>query len=140
MIQRDEAGQFLPGESGNPSGRPRNESAEVRKLFAVHSKVVVNVVTNAALSGDLQACKLILERISPPLKAQLAPITVHLPNDIRMHEMAKIFIKEMAEGSLAPDVAAQMVNTVDHLVRIVAVMTLEDRIEALERSIKEQKS
>ncbi len=138
MNQRTETGQFPLGKSGNPSGRPSSENAVIRKQLAAHSDEVVQVIMSAALGGDLQACKMILDRISPPLKAQAAAISVSLPAEFRMDQVAQSFITAAAEGSLAPDVAVQMVTAVGHLARIVEVTELSDRLEVLERCVKKK--
>lgn len=140
MGQRTKLGQFLPGISGNPVGRPGSESAEIRKRLSMHSHEVIQVVTSAALGGDLQACKMILDRISPPLKAQAAAISVSLPAEFCMDQATQSFIIAAAEGSLPADIAVQMVTAVSHLARIVEVTELSDRLAALERCIKENKA
>lgn len=138
MNQRTKSGQFLPGISGNPAGRPNCGAAEIRRQLSLHSNEVIEVVTNAALEGDLQACKMILDRISSPLKAQAAAISVKLPDNFCMSQVAKSFIEAAAEGALAPDVAGQMISAVRHLAHIVEVTELSDRLAALEESIKDR--
>lgn len=138
MSQRTKSGRFLPGISGNPVGRPGSESAEIRKQLSMYSHEVIQVVTSAALGGDLQACKMILDRISPPLKAQAATISVSLPAEFAMDQTAQSFITAAAEGSLPPDIAVQMVTAVGHLARIVEVTELSQRLAALERCVKEK--
>lgn len=137
MNQRNESGQFLPGKSGNPSGRPSSESSEIRKQLAAHSNEVIKVVMDAALRGDLQACKMVLDRISPTLKAQSDNIHVSLPTGSNMQQTAQAFIDAASEGLLSPDVASQMVSNVSHLAHIAQITELSDRLVALERSVKE---
>lgn len=72
------------------------------------------------------------------MKAQAAAISVSLPAEFRMDQAAQSFITAAAEGSLAPHVAVQMVTAVGHLARIVEVTELSDRLEALERCVKEK--
>lgn len=118
MKKRKDNGQFLKGVSGNSSGRPITETTNIRKQLAANHEEIINAIRNAALGGDMQACKLILDRICPPLKAQAAPITIKLPYDGDLTQIAKAFIEAGAEGHISPEIAAQMVSAVGQLARI----------------------
>lgn len=139
MTERLPDGRFRPGMSGNPSGRPKTESARLRASLAEHGEDVAKVVLDAALEGDLQAAKLVLDRISPPLKAQAAPVLLDLPNSDNATATAAAIIRAAADGELPPDIAAQLVAAAGTLARIVEIDGLKDRLESLERAIKEQK-
>ena len=102
-------GRFSPGASGNPTGRPRTESTALRSQLAEHGSAIAAVVVEAAIGGDLYAAKLILDRISPPLKAQAAPILLDLPGPANATSTAAAIIRAAADGDLPPDVAAQLV-------------------------------
>ena len=131
-------GQFPPGVSGNPTGRPRTESAAIRAEFAEHGPAIVAVVIEAAIGGDLQAAKLVLDRISPPLKAQAAPVLLDLPSSEDATAIAAAIIRAAADSKLPPDVAAQLVTAVGTMARIFEIGELKDRLESLERAIKEK--
>jgi hypothetical protein len=58
--------KFLPGQSGNPSGRPK-EAAEVKALARSHSKTAVEKLVELMLSSAdertvIAACNSILDR------------------------------------------------------------------------------
>jgi hypothetical protein len=139
MTDRLPDGRFRAGKSGNPSGRPKTESARLRVILAEHGEDIVKVVLDAALAGDLQAAKLVLDRISPPLKAQAAPVLLDLPRPDNATGTAVAIIRAAANGELPPDIAAQLVATVGTLARIIEIDELKDRLESLERAIKAQK-
>ncbi len=107
--------------------------------MAEHGEHVAKVVLDAALEGDLQAAKLVLDRISPPLKAQAAPVLLDLPNSDNATATAAAIIRAAADGELPPDIAAQLVAAAGTLARIIEIDGLKDRLESLERAIKEQK-
>jgi hypothetical protein len=132
-------GRFPPGASGNPAGRPKTESAALRAELAEHGEDIAKVVLDAALAGDLHAAKLVLDRISPPLKAQAAPVLLNLPSPENATGTAAAIIRAAADGEIPPDVATQLVGAVGTLARIIEIDELKDRLEALERAIKGQK-
>ncbi|MEN1451324.1 DUF5681 domain-containing protein, partial [Pseudomonas aeruginosa] len=66
-------GGFLPGVSGNPRGRPvgsRNKKNVIADELAKEGSAVARVVMDAALAGDMQAANMVLQRLSPPLRAR----------------------------------------------------------------------
>ena len=136
-VTRLPSGRFSPGTSGNPNGRPRTESAALRAQLAEHGPAIAAVVVEAAIGGDLHAAKLVLDRISPPLRAQAAPILLDLPGPAKnATSIAVAIIRAAADGDLPPDVAAQLVGAVGTLVRIIETDELKDRQESLEQATK----
>ena len=73
--------RWKSGESGNPSGRPPG-SGQLQKLrFALAGDVpeILAALGAAAKAGDVQAARLILERILPPVKAIEQTVELRLP-------------------------------------------------------------
>ena len=68
---RNEKGQFKPGHSGNPGGRPKGSITKIMREFMYEiddtgfSRIqhLCFILWNAALKGDLQAIKLIMDRV-----------------------------------------------------------------------------
>ncbi len=112
----------------------------MRAQLAENGPAIAAVVIEAAIGGDLQAAKLVLDRISPPLRAQAAPILLDLPGrPENATSTAAAIIRAAADGDLPPDVAAQLVAAVGTLARIIEVDELKDRLESLERAMKGQR-
>lgn len=130
--ERTQRGTFKRGVSGNPSGRPKTENTRLRQQLAEHSEAVAAVVVDAALKGDLQAAKIVLERVCPPLKPIVSPVTITLPNNLGIADTARAIIEHAARGEIAPDVAGQLVQAVAALARIIEIDELEQRLTALE--------
>ena len=135
--KRTAKGTFRKGVSGNPSGRPRGETARIREKLAKGACDVVRSVLEAAKGGDMQAAKLVLDRICPPIKATSNPVTVDLPADPSPLAVAKAIITATAGGQLPPDVAAQLISSISALTKIEEAEELRDRITALENSLSQ---
>lgn len=132
MTMRSERGTFLKGVSGNPLGRPRSESAALRLKLTGQGEEIANVVIQAALAGDMQAAKIILERLCPPLKPSAIPVVISLPENPSIGDTARAIIAHAAEGQIAPDVAGQLVQAVAALARVVEIDEIDRRLNVLE--------
>ena len=71
---------FPKGTSGNPAGKPRGTKNKIERpiiaLMGQHAEAVAQRVIDEALAGDLQAARLVLERVSPAPKDR----AITLPN------------------------------------------------------------
>ena len=120
------------GVSGNPKGRRSGESPTVRERFAKHGEDVAQMVIDAALGGDMTAARIIIDRLSPPLKQVASPVKIHMPANITLAEQAGIVLRHASEGLISPDQALQLVSGIANLSRIIEVDELEKRLTALE--------
>lgn len=70
---------WKPGQSGNPRGRrPDAAIAKARLKLARSLPAILDVVIQAALVGDLAACKLIVERLIPIARPDYADLEQRL--------------------------------------------------------------
>lgn len=125
--------KYQKGESGNPKGRPRGTSEAAKLRRAIHDDVpdIITAMVEAAKSGDTSAAKLLLDRAVPPLKQEAQAAPIDMKRDT-LAERATAALDAAASGNLPPDVAAQLVQAVGTLARVVEVDELEQRITALE--------
>lgn len=121
---------YKKGESGNPSGRPRKDAADLRPLLAKHGKGVLQIVIDQALEGDLTACKIIIDRLYPAIKPSAAKVEVPLGNTL--DATGDNVIKKTLDGTIAPDVGTQLLTGLANQAKLVEAHDLDKRISALE--------
>src|SRR5262249_26267150 len=128
---------FEPGQSGNPSGRPKGSrnkaTALAEKLLDGESEAVLRKLLEMALAGDSAALRLCLDRILPPRRDRL--VTFALP-EIKTAADAcaasAAIIAACANGELTPSEAVALAGIVAAHVRLVETTNLEARLADLE--------
>jgi len=126
--------QWQPGQTGNPKGRPPGQS-EITRLRASLAGDVPEILAGlvlAAKGGDVQAARLILERILPPVKAVEQVVALQLPEGGTLTAKAFAVLSAAAVGELAPGQAAQLIAALGTLAKISEVDELAARITSLE--------
>jgi hypothetical protein len=127
------------GQSGNPNGRPdgalSRKCLHVRQLLDANAEQVIAQVVTAALGGDMQACKMILDRISPVPRDR--PITVALP-EIRDAEAAMTalaaIVGSVADGVVSPLEGESLSRLLRGFIELDMLRVLEARVAELEKA------
>lgn len=132
-MDKPNPGQWQPGTSGNPAGRTpgTGKVAKLRAAIAEHVPAIVERLVEAAKDGDVQAARLLLERVLPPVKAVEATQTVELRGET-LTAQGQAVLAAVAAGELAPGQGATLIGALGTLARVVEVDDLLRRIEALE--------
>ena len=126
---------WQPGQSGNPKGRPvgsRNKKNVIAEEFEKDGSAVARVVMGAALEGDMQAANMVLQRLSPPLRARAEKVTFELTPDAPLHQQANQVLASVAEGAIDPETGKMLIDCIQSVAGIRAVDELEARLIALE--------
>jgi Family of unknown function (DUF5681) len=133
MTNPKRPGRWKAGESGNPAGRKpgSGEVAKMRAAMAEHVPALVTVLVERALSGDIGAARLLLERTIAPLKASEEAAPLAMPEGT-LADQAHAVVQAAADGNLAPGQAAQMVAALGGVARIVETTEILERLTALE--------
>lgn len=133
MTESKKRGRWKPGQSGNPNGRPRGtgEVAKLRASIAVHVPEIIGQLVQAAKKGGVQAARLLLERVLPPIKPTELAVPLALP-DGSLTEQGRAVLAAVSSGDLAPEQAARLLSAIGTLARVLEIDELIDRIEKLE--------
>ena len=127
--------RWKPGQTGNPKGRPPGQS-EITRLRASLAGDVPEILAGlvmAAKGGDVQAARLILERILPPVKAIEQAVELQLPVDGTLTAQGRAVVSAVAGGDLAPSQGAALLGAIGTLARVTEIDELTARIAALEQ-------
>ncbi len=125
---------WKPGESGNPAGRkPGTGAAEkLRKAIEKDLPDIVQSLVTAAKAGDAGAARLLLERAFPAIKPIEVAVPINLPHDGPLADQGRAVLAAAGAGDIAPGQAAQMLNALGTLAKVIETDELEARIAALE--------
>ena len=134
-------GQYKAGQSGNPKGRPqgsRNKaSIAVENLFLNEAEQLSRQCIELALSGNLPALKLCIERICPVRKST----PVKLPDLPKVNSVADasdltgFILDAVASGRLSPVDGEIISRSADRHLKALQVSDLEHRLAELETKL-----
>lgn len=129
---RDAAGRFARGNRASP-GRPpgRSQATLLRERLATDLDLILDNLLLQARAGDLQAVRLVLDRVLPALRPVEQAAELDLPAG-SLAAQAQAVVQAAAAGDLAPAQAAQLVAALAGVGKIIETTELLARIEALE--------
>lgn len=129
-------GRWKAGESGNPNGRKpgTGKVTKLRNSIAEHLPDIINQLVNKANEGDVQAAKLLLERVIPPTKSIEQSVEINLPVDADLSVQGQFIIQAVADGVLAPGQGSSLLSSLGTLAKIKEFDDMEKRLTALEEA------
>ncbi len=130
---------YKPGESGNKKGRPAGQSAAVliRNHIAEKMPSIIKVLTDAAEDGDIQACKILVDRVCPVLRPQA--MSIDLPTTGTLAQKGDRIVKAMMSGQLAPDVGSQLLSALHTQAGTVDLTIVSERLDAIEKQLGQKR-
>jgi hypothetical protein len=133
------AGGWKPGQSGNPAGRKpgTGEVAKIRARISARVPELLDALMVSALSGDVGAARLLLERAVAPLKAAEQPQALHMPGDT-LTEKGRAVLDAVAAGELAPGQGALLLGAIGAMLKLIDADEMAARISLIEAALKIQ--
>lgn len=123
--------RFRKGVSGNPNGRPKRPGLErLREQIAEAVPDIVAVLVESAKAGDIQASRLLLDRVLPTLRPVAAPVPVPLGSDLAQASGAVLVA--LQDGTIGTDQASDLAGVLSALARVQETLELAARVAALE--------
>lgn len=133
MLEKKPKG-WQKGQSGNPKGREpgTGELQRLRASIAADVPEILAGLATAAKGGDVQAAKLLLERVFPAVKPVDNTHALGLPKDGSLTDQGRAVIAAVSDGELSPANGAQLVTAIGTLARVAEIDELSERIKKLE--------
>ena len=132
---------FQKGQSGNPE-RPAERIPQQpppwrwRRLLEGEGEALTQKAIELALTGDMPALRLCLDRILPPRKD--SPVAFDLPEMKTLNDAVPAMgalVKAVGQGDLTPTEAAELTKMVQAFAKIIETAELEERVRKLEEAI-----
>lgn len=127
--------RFKPGQSGNPGGRPAGSGSAIRAQLTEAWEEIKPVLLEKAKGGDMAAIRIVAERVCPPIRAAEPTSPISLPQG-SLTERANAVLDGLGTGDLSTGQAAQLMQALGALAKVIETDELEKRIEALEARSK----
>jgi hypothetical protein len=131
-------GQFKPGHSGNPSGKPKGTRNKVtlalEALLDGEAEALTKKTIELARGGDLAALRPCMDRLLPPRKDR--PVSVDLPRIDSARDVPRAIsalLAAVATGELTPSDAGEVAKLLDAYARAVEMSDLAERVDNLEK-------
>jgi hypothetical protein len=128
--------KFKPGQSGNPAGRPRDKTPAtlLRKSIADDMPEIVNTLVELAKGGDVQAAKVLLDRVCPTLRPQALPINIE--TGANLPETGSNVLNATLNGSIAPDIGSVLIRALAEQGKLIELQEMADRLQRLEKLLE----
>lgn len=138
-----EKGRFKKGRSGNPQGKPKGArhkaTVMAELLFETEIEAVCHNVINQAKEGNIQAAKIILDRLLPPKKDR--PIDFKLPMILNTADALKaggLICHAVGTGELTPLEGESLSKIVEMQTKNIELFDFGARLEAIEKHINQK--
>ena len=131
---------WKPGQSGNPSGRPKGSRNKallaLQALLDGEADEIGRKAVEMAKTGDVAAMRLVMERLLPPRKDR--PIMFTLPKLETAADAVKAtaaLVEAVSVGDITPGEASELSKLVDGFTNALKAEDLQKRVEAIEAAL-----
>ena len=126
------ATSFKAGATGNKAGRPAGTTprARFRKLVEADMPAIVETLVASAKAGDVQAAKVLIDRLIPALKPTAADLSLRTTGTLT--EKGEHVIRAMLTGHISPDAAKVSLDVLTAQAKLIEQSEVITRLAALE--------
>ncbi len=124
---------FRKGTSGNPAGRKPGQTAGVKLRAAIEQAApeIIQTLIQQANGGDVQAAKVLLDRICPTLKPVSPNITLAVDTSDLLKAGAAV-VSAATNGELSVEVGSTLMSMLAQQTKLIETQEILTRLEALE--------
>ena len=125
---------FKKGQSGTPIGRRSGQTpaSKLRKAIGKHGDELVQILLSNARNGDVQAAKVLIDKLIPNLKPQSQPVKLPIDGDTLSDQGSQV-LGLMANGLLPVEDASGLLIALSNLAKLKEFDSLVERLENLEQ-------
>lgn len=134
---------FLPGQSGNPAGRPRGarnkKTIALEALLDGESEALMQKMIGMAKVGDDLAMRLCMERMLAPQRER--PVPLHLPrieSEADARRASAEVIAALGEGEITPKEAEHLMRAIAGAAVIMQSSEIAARLQRIEQRLTER--
>jgi hypothetical protein len=124
---------FQPGNPGRPKGARHRSTVLAEKFMSDDVEGIIAAVVKAAKDGDIQAARIVLDRLAPVRRGR--PVQFDLPPVIDAGGVSAAFdavLQAVAGGELTPEEGASITTLLEARRKAIETLELEARIAVLE--------
>lgn len=142
-----QVGRFQKGQSGNPNGRPKGSrnkaSLIVQSMIEGEAEEIAKKLLEMAKQGEMQAIKMIVERLLPPMKelplnADLSIAGINEASDITA-SYSSLF-DDVAAGEITLSEAKELANLLEGKRKAIETLEVKARLDELKALIEQGRS
>lgn len=131
-VKRDSKGRWLPGRSPNPKGRPPGNEV-IRKRLESFSEHLIDKTVELALEGNVQALKICMDRLCPPVKDESKFVQIKGMDEAdNLSSKSRLIFQSLSKGDISIEDSLKLLNALSVVGRIFESTELEKRVQDLE--------
>ncbi|MFA6700456.1 MAG: hypothetical protein WCS28_09850 [Thiomicrospira sp.] len=124
-----------------PLGSLNLSGVEKRLMGDVKAKggVILAAAIEEAIGGNVQAQKLVLDKLLPNLKPESKPLNFELDEQGSLAVQAGDILKACSRGLISHEAASSLINSLSGIMKIREVEELQDRLAKIEQALESRK-